>query len=395
MSPTEFNRSTQTLKSVQPEQTSNSLTMKGRYLSDLLDTLSYGAGEGFSDQITGLVNLLTTDPRNTLSNLYQGAKSIVQNPQAAYQAAKQGVTEAMSSPQAAAKFIGQNFSPVELVNGLSNVGKMREMTVYHGTPHKFDAFDASKIGTGEGAQAYGHGIYVAESPKTAETYKRDLAGEFSVNGNTIWKNNKKVGTTGDSTLDDLLMANHGHIDPAIELAKKNGLDEWIPKLEALRGKVQQSNQGHLLTVDLPDSHIDRMLDWDKPLSEQHPDVQNAIRLGADKYKELKERAWALEDIPENDNLYKYLMDQMKLYGAFPDMVKRSGKYDGNAIYCALTSGDRSIEGGKSIAASGTLRQLGIPGIKYLDQSSRGTGSGTRNFVVFPGEEHNLKILGRK
>ena len=29
--------------------------------------------------------------------------------------------------------------------------------VFHGSPHKFDAFDASKIGTGEGAQAYGHG----------------------------------------------------------------------------------------------------------------------------------------------------------------------------------------------------------------------------------------------
>jgi hypothetical protein len=28
---------------------------------------------------------------------------------------------------------------------------------YHGTPHEFDQFDMSKIGTGEGAQAYGHG----------------------------------------------------------------------------------------------------------------------------------------------------------------------------------------------------------------------------------------------
>ena len=42
-----------------------------------------------------------------------------------------------------------------------------ELDVYHGTPHRFPAteanplgeFDASKIGTGEGAQAYGHGIY--------------------------------------------------------------------------------------------------------------------------------------------------------------------------------------------------------------------------------------------
>ena len=34
-------------------------------------------------------------------------------------------------------------------------------TVWHGSPHKFYAFDASKIGTGEGAQAYGHGLYFA------------------------------------------------------------------------------------------------------------------------------------------------------------------------------------------------------------------------------------------
>lgn len=44
------------------------------------------------------------------------------------------------------------------------------MTVYHGSPHSFSAFDASKIGTGEGAQAYGHGLYFAENPKVAKTY---------------------------------------------------------------------------------------------------------------------------------------------------------------------------------------------------------------------------------
>ena len=34
---------------------------------------------------------------------------------------------------------------------------------YHGSPHDFDKFDLSKIGTGEGAQAYGHGLYFAEN----------------------------------------------------------------------------------------------------------------------------------------------------------------------------------------------------------------------------------------
>jgi hypothetical protein len=45
-------------------------------------------------------------------------------------------------------------------------------------------------------------------------------------------------------------------------------------------------------------------------------------------------------------------------------------------------------------ASEQLRQAGIPGIRYLDQSSRAGGEGTRNIVVFPGEEQNVKILSR-
>jgi hypothetical protein len=43
--------------------------------------------------------------------------------------------------------------------------------VYHGSPHKFDKFDSSKIGSGEGSQAYGHGLYVAESPDVARSYQ--------------------------------------------------------------------------------------------------------------------------------------------------------------------------------------------------------------------------------
>jgi hypothetical protein len=41
-----------------------------------------------------------------------------------------------------------------------------------------------------------------------------------------------------------------------------------------------------------------------------------------------------------------------------------------------------------------LRELGIPGIKYLDAISRDAGKGTRNFVTFPGEEKSLTILER-
>ena len=41
-----------------------------------------------------------------------------------------------------------------------------------------------------------------------------------------------------------------------------------------------------------------------------------------------------------------------------------------------------------------LRQAGIPGIRYLDGGSRGTGAGTSNYVVFPGNGGLLSILER-
>jgi len=51
----------------------------------------------------------------------------------------------------------------------------RGAIVWHGSPHKFDAFDASKIGTGEGAQAYGHGLYLADSPTIAKNYQAKVS----------------------------------------------------------------------------------------------------------------------------------------------------------------------------------------------------------------------------
>jgi hypothetical protein len=64
----------------------------------------------------------------------------------------------------------------EMVGGLLSPGPKAKAptkmgwTAYHGSPHKFDKFQLDKIGTGEGAQAYGHGLYFAENPETAKSY---------------------------------------------------------------------------------------------------------------------------------------------------------------------------------------------------------------------------------
>ena len=56
------------------------------------------------------------------------------------------------------------------------LNQQKGAVVWHGSPHKFDAFDASKIGTGEGAQAYGHGLYLADAQDVAQQYQRNLSG---------------------------------------------------------------------------------------------------------------------------------------------------------------------------------------------------------------------------
>src|SRR5271166_3725684 len=54
---------------------------------------------------------------------------------------------------------------------------------YHGTPHTFESepgapfgqFRNEAIGSGEGAQSYGYGHYIAGNPKVAETYQKNLS----------------------------------------------------------------------------------------------------------------------------------------------------------------------------------------------------------------------------
>ena len=50
-----------------------------------------------------------------------------------------------------------------------------EQSAWHGSPYLFTAFDLGAIGTGEGAQAHGWGLYFAKKRTTAARYKRKLA----------------------------------------------------------------------------------------------------------------------------------------------------------------------------------------------------------------------------
>lgn len=46
---------------------------------------------------------------------------------------------------------------------------------YHGSPHKFDKFDMDKVGSGDGLNKFGFGLYFADHRDTAEYYARELS----------------------------------------------------------------------------------------------------------------------------------------------------------------------------------------------------------------------------
>ena len=205
-------------------------------------------------------------------------------------------------------------------------------TVWHGSPHKFDRFDSSKIGTGEGAQAYGHGLYVAEDPRVAQSYKDALgAGR---------------GDRDEDTIARLLDAYNGDAAKASAELDRRAQYANIPGgKERLRGLAEQVRsgvdpRGSLYKVDLPDEAIAKMLDYDKPINQQSLYVRNAL--------------------------------------------ERAG----------INFESSALAGPMAIGQEAHLQKHGIPGIRYLDGGSRSAGQGSSNFVVFPGNEGLLSILER-
>jgi hypothetical protein len=156
---------------------------------------------------------------------------------------------------------------------------------------------------------------------------------------------------------------------------KFGYEESKAKYQETLNLLNKGNvpklEGNLYKVDIPDEYIPNMLDWDKPLLQQTPQVQEALaKLGikTDKQK-LSQFDDALLDALMND--------------ASKPLPKQPINPKGQDIYQKFVQDNPQLTSQK-------FSEVGIKGIRYKDAMSRGADDGTSNFVVF--DPSNVKIL---
>lgn len=243
-------------------------------------------------------------------------------------------------------------------------------TAWHGSPYDFEHFDLGAMGSGEGRQVHGWGLYFAKDRKISEGYKdflKNLRSTVVIDGKKFvgYKNgfrDEEGNRPSDKKLRFALLnlSLEGSREKAIqrvsELArtsKGTGFEEdYAGALKILKDSQTASverPEAKLYEVDIPDNDV--LLDEDKFLKDQPKAVQKAI---ADYYRSRPDFYFA----PEGDSFKDSTTTGEGFYKDVVFQMKREGS----------TNPKRD--------ASLLLNSLGIKGVTY-----EGNKDG-RCFVVF-------------
>ena len=254
-------------------------------------------------------------------------------------------------------------SKLESLKAIIDSGRKAGIEAYHGSPYDFDKFKTEAIGTGEGQQQYGRGLYFSETEDVAKNYRDSLTklrkdGTTPVPEDSIANSyEQEYALSGyedfnNTTLDDVIETIS---DDAVETsADVNGnvryeFSDGSGYLITQDGKVIPSGEvtGRMYKVNI-DADPDELVDWDAPVGDQPKAVQEiveAYKQGGDQSLSLKERFGFPSD-PTDEQIMK-----------------------------------------RAVSAPGIIEQFkerGIKGVKYADAFTRHKPKDKRsnNYVVF-------------
>jgi hypothetical protein len=230
--------------------------------------------------------------------------------------------------------------------GVKNQNRRR---AYHGSPHDFDEFSSEKIGTGEGAQAKGRGLYFSDSEEVAKGYRDALTPRNEGYESYLLEEMNRAMRSEDYLRADLLERALLHqtpkdfrdmsADPDYDDTYREMAKEFADEIESMN-----VNFGRVYTVEIPDESS--MLDWDLSGREQPDQVKKILR---------------------DAGIYNDEMGGMDIY------------------YRSVPRETPVLEAQEK--ATKRLKDIGISGIKY-----KGMESGETNFVVF--DEGTIKVIDK-
>jgi GGDEF domain-containing protein len=285
--------------------------------------------------------------------------------------------------------------------GVRNAEGAQFAAAWHGSPHDFERFSTDNIGTGEGAQVYGYGLYFAGNKEVAEFYKQKLANDREVDS---WrrKNGEAIESSHDVAAEIAYEMTYEFADedlsssqalPVVEKAmwflrnkkSKGDADKIAANDARLKKAVDLVYGDYEVEYDAPNGRLyhvelapqeDEYLLWDKPLSEQSEKVKEALK---DAFDGIVNKTTDYHKASALDRKFEEYRRYLDGKGN-----ESGGQGNGNWIYEELSyliHGKNSKTADEK-AASDYLHSLGIRGIKYLDGTSRGKGEGNYNYVVF-------------
>ena len=265
---------------------------------------------------------------------------------------------------------------------------------YHGTPHSFDRFSTEQIGTGEGAQAYGRGLYFAESEDVARGYRDALTGPRVQRAQSLLRQSgNDVDLAIENAKNEIDRLRSLDLTPETGSAKRESLislqEEKIAELTELKNSGQMS-EGRMYEVNI-DVEPDELLDWDKPMAEQSALVKQAFN-----FDPPPKPNFTAKDVTETGSSnpsYKYSVGQFPAAATVEEALRAANKpvlmHTGPTGSVAYKKYEQSLSDPMSdpsgaITAAQKLQEKGIKGIRYADAFTRHKTPDKRsmNYVIF-------------
>lgn len=351
--------------------------------------------------------------------------------------------ETFSIPLKGGKTADQlGFAMTDAMRDRALAGMPRYHRAWHGSPHDFDKFTTTRVGSGEGAQAYGWGLYFASRKEVAEYYRKALSeGQVMLNGKPAdgatpdgmaarliaygmadglpfagakAKVQEEYTRYRDASLRDVAGLRRRVGEPptpgwgslviteedvADEERRAKYYDDHLKALVEIREGDVTVEKGRLYQVDIPEG--DQYLLWDKLLSEQPEKVREIISASPSttldevlRGKSVAELLAWVNAVDRNNSFDELIVDEPDTSAdELRSIIRNSygdedmAGYLGSSAFGDNRTGESiyrelAAKHGSDKAASDYLHSLGIAGIKYLDGRSRGAKEGDYNYVLF-------------